>query len=406
MKRPGGSGVTTGLWTGDHEALPMHQSPLAFLDPEIVATHQAEVARMVTVAAQRGGLALVGAAALPAKCVRGLAAVGATPRCLIEFDPRCWGSTVEGVPVVAPREASVRLGDDPVVIVAIWSPNHAFTATRDWLSFHGFRNVLPAQAAFWTAAAQIGEHYQLGEPGPLLAAAPVARTLFDLLADEESRRQFEGHLRWRVSLDSRYLPAGDRRCGYFGVPFLTMPEDAAIVDVGAFDGDSLRNFLFWRGAFRTYYALEPDPISYRRLREYVASLPEGIAQRIRTVQAAAAAAPGQLMVSATGKPGSTPGKNPSQADPIPSIRISDYFADEQVNYIKLDIEGAEHDALAGAWDLIERDRPILAVAIYHKPLDIVEIPMEIIRHTPGYRYFIRSHDADGIDLIFYAAPQS
>jgi hypothetical protein len=46
----------------------------------------------------------------------------------------------------------------------------------------------------------------------------------------------------------------------------------------------------------------------------------------------------------------------------------------------------------------------LAVAIYHKPLDIAEIPLEIIRHTPGYRYFIRSHDDDGIDLTFYAAP--
>ena len=382
----------------------MHQSQLAFPDPEIVAKHQADIARIVTAAAQRGGLALVGSAALPAKCARGLAAVGAPPRCLIEFDARCWGRTVEGVPVVAPREAFAQLGDDPVVIVAIWSPNHAFAATRDWLGFHGFKNVLPVRAAFWTAAAQIGEHYQFGEPGPLLAAASLARTLYDLLADEESRRQFEGHLKWQLSLDSRYLPAGDPGRAHFGVPFLTMPEGPAIVDVGAFDGDSLRKFLFWRGSFRAYYALEPDPISYGRLGEYAQSLPACIAQRIRTVQAAAAETAGKLMVSPTGKPGSAPSKNSSQAEPITSIRISDYFAGEQINYLKLDIEGAEHEALAGAWDLIERDRPMLAVAIYHKPLDIVELSMEIVRHTPGYRYFVRSHDDDGIDLTFYAAP--
>lgn len=382
----------------------MRQSRLAFLDPGIVAHHQAAIARIVTAAAQRGGLALVGSALLPAKCARGLAAAGAKPRCLIEFDARYWGRTVEGVPVVAPQEAFALLGEDPVVIVAVWSPNHAFTATREWLGFHGFKNVLPVQAAFWTAAAQIGEHYQLGEPGLLSAAALVADTLSNLLADEELRRQFEGHLKWQVSLDSRYLPAGDRRRAHFGVPFLTMPEDVAIVDVGAFDGDSLRNFLFWRGNFRVYYALEPDPISYRRLTEYTRSLPASIAQRIRAVQAAAAETAGKLMVSPTGKPGSTPGQNSSQAEAITSIRISDYFAGEQINYLKLDIEGAEHQALAGAWDLIERDRPMLAVAMYHKPLDIVEIPMEIIRHTPGYRYFVRSHDDDGIDLTFYAAP--
>jgi FkbM family methyltransferase len=387
-----------------HEAPQMIQSQLEFLDAEIVAKRQAEVAQIVTAAAERGGLCLVGSAALPAKCARGLAAMGAKPRFLIEFDARYWGRTVEGVPVVGPREAFSELGDNAVVIVAIWSPQHAFATTLDWLGFFGFRNVFPVQAAFWTAAAQIGEHYQFGEPAPLLVAAPLARTLASRLADEESRRQFADHLRWRTSLDSRALPPGDRRRAYFGVSFLTIPEDAAIVDVGAFDGDSLRNFLLWRGTFRSYSALEPDPISYHLLREYIASLPQAIARRIRPVQVAAAAAPGTLMVSPTGKPGSATGGCGSQAQPVPSVRISDYFADQQISYLKFDIEGAEREALTGAWDLIERDRPTLAVAVYHKPLDIVEIPLEIIRRTPGYRYYIRSHDDDGIDLTFYAAP--
>lgn len=118
----------TGFWNEDHEAPAMRQSRLAFLDPGIVAHHQAAIARIVTAAAQRGGLALVGSALLPAKCARGLAAAGAKPRCLIEFDARYWGRTVEGVPVVAPQEAFALLGEDPVVIVAVWSPNHAFTA--------------------------------------------------------------------------------------------------------------------------------------------------------------------------------------------------------------------------------------------------------------------------------------
>ena len=394
----------TGFWNEDHEAPAMRQSRLAFLDPGIVAHHQAAIARIVTAAAQRGGLAFVGSALLPAKCARGLAAAGSKPRCLIEFDARYWGRTVEGVPVVAPQEAFALLGEDPVVIVAVWSPNHAFTATREWLGLSRIENLpsccRPRSGLQPRRLASIISSGSRGYYRRLL----VADTLSNLLADEESRRQFEGHLKWQVSLDSRYLPAGDRRRAHFGVPFLTMPEDVAIVDVGAFDGDSLRNFLFWRGNFRVYYALEPDPISYRRLTEYTRSLPASIAQQIRAVQAAAAETAGKLMVSPTGKPGSTPGQNSSQAEAITSIRISDYFAGEQINYLKLDIEGAEHQALAGAWDLIERDRPMLAVAMYHKPLDIVQIPMEIIRHTPGYRYFVRSDDDDGIDLTFYAAP--
>ena len=85
--------------------------------------------------------------------------------------------------------------------------------------------------------------------------------------------------------------------------------------------------------------------------------------------------------------------------------LDDVFADLPVTYLKFDIEGAEWEALRGAAALIRRDRPILAVAIYHKPDDLFALPNFVMEQTPEYDYFIRAHDVDGIDLVFYAVPK-
>lgn len=382
----------------------MAASPLAFLDPGRVAERQASIAAKVTAAARDGVLAIVGSAALPAKCVRGLVEAGAPPRLLIEYEPRAWRRSVAGLPVMGPREAFELLGPNAVVIDGIWSPQHSFVETRDWLGFHGFGHVLPVQAAFWTACEAIGVHYQLAEPGPLAAAAAAAGEVHDRLADAESRRQFAGHLRWRTSLDAAYLPPGDKRRAYFGVPFLTLPDDPGIVDVGAFDGDSLRSFLLWRERCRVFHALEPDPISFARLSQYVDKLPPATGRLVRPAQLAAGSAAGTVQIGGTGKPGSAIGGAVGDVTEVPCIRLADHFQNEKVDFLKFDIEGAEQDALDGAWDIFARDRPAAAVAIYHKPMDIVDLPLALIRHTPGARYYVRSHDHDGIDLVFYAVP--
>ena len=60
----------------------------------------------------------------------------------------------------------------------------------------------------------------------------------------------------------------------------------------------------------------------------------------------------------------------------------DSVIDEPVTYIKMDIEGAELEALKGAQGIIKRYRPKLAISLYHKPIDIIEIPLYIKQLNP------------------------
>ena len=77
-------------------------------------------------------------------------------------------------------------------------------------------------------------------------------------------------------------------------------------------------------------------------------------------------------------------------------------ADAVPTYIKMDVEGAEEDALEGARQLIQAHAPILAVCLYHRPSDLWRIPFLIRSLCGGYKLFLRPHFGDGWDLVCYA----
>lgn len=76
--------------------------------------------------------------------------------------------------------------------------------------------------------------------------------------------------------------------------------------------------------------------------------------------------------------------------------------DEKVPFIKLDIEGAELEALKGARETIIRDKPDLAICIYHKDEDIVEIPKYILKLNPDYELYIRHYSWAAWETVLYA----
>lgn len=85
-----------------------------------------------------------------------------------------------------------------------------------------------------------------------------------------------------------------------------------------------------------------------------------------------------------------------------SVVAMDSIIKEKVTYIKLDIEGAELEALKGAQEIIKRDKPKLAICIYHKKEDMVEIPYFIKQLVPEYRLFIRHYSNNECETVLYA----
>jgi FkbM family methyltransferase len=75
---------------------------------------------------------------------------------------------------------------------------------------------------------------------------------------------------------------------------------------------------------------------------------------------------------------------------VQTIRLDDYVARSNLNrvdFVKMDIEGAEMPALRGAINTIRHFKPKLALCLYHKPDDVLTIPAFI--ESTGVPYDFR-----------------
>ena len=76
---------------------------------------------------------------------------------------------------------------------------------------------------------------------------------------------------------------------------------------------------------------------------------------------------------------------------------------QKINFIKLDIEGAELNALEGAKETIKKFKPKLAICVYHKKKDIIEIPEYIMRLVPEYKIMLKSNSFNFLETVMYAS---
>jgi len=128
-----------------------------------------------------------------------------------------------------------------------------------------------------------------------------------------------------------------------------------------------------------------------------------VASRIRTLNVAVGARSGRMHFRASGDEGAH--LSPDGDAFVECVPLDDLLADAQPTFIKMDIEGAELEALEGARRIIQTDRPILSICVYHKQDDLWRIPLFIHALGEGYRLLLRPHEVDGWQLVCYAVPE-
>lgn len=232
--------------------------------------------------------------------------------------------------------------------------------------------------------------------------------IYQLLQDEESRLIFRCLLNYRITKSTKWL---DRLNGviqnedkqYFDRRILDeyVFEDG-FVDAGAYTGDTLdsfyKHFPQWKG---NYYCLEASDEIYRQLNKKIKQMP---LRKIYAYKYAVWSEIGKLRFDSN-----SCGKGSRISDEgelVNCAPLDELLSDRNIDFIKMDIEGAEKRALMGARQLICRNHPILAVCIYHKPEDFFEIPM-VIEDISGdeYEYYIRQYRYGLSETVLYAVPR-
>lgn len=192
-----------------------------------------------------------------------------------------------------------------------------------------------------------------------------------------------------------HLQAHTGKRQYFDV--FEPEENEVFIDAGSYDGGTILDFVQWaEGSYRKIIALEPLSDMCKGI-EIMCR--ERNLHHIELYEAAAWNKEEKLFFTEdlTGSKVEEEGKIT-----IKGMAIDDIVGQDRVTFIKMDIEGSELKALEGAKAVIQRDHPKLAISLYHKPEDIVELPAYILELVPEYRFYIRHYCSDVCETVLYA----
>jgi FkbM family methyltransferase len=311
-----------------------------------------------------------------------------------------WGSELNGVSIISPVSAAEQFGKEALFVVCIWSPERSYKQFKNQLINLGVNNVVHAALIMRLFPAELLPYYHFQLPGYFFEHRDEIKKVYDFLADDESKKQYQAHLDCRINLNFEGLPLADNRNQYFPSGVVELGDSEVFLDAGAYNGDTFEDFCRRTGSkYAKYIALEPDPKNRQDLEKKIKELD---AEHVDVYPYAVGKDNCLLKFDATGGGGA--GFSDTGTIEVECVRVDDKFYETSPTYLKFDIEGAELDALAGAHKTIEAYKPVLAVCIYHLPDDLWTIPLYIKEKYPFYNIFVRTHQYDGLDFVLYAIP--
>lgn len=165
---------------------------------------------------------------------------------------------------------------------------------------------------------------------------------------------------------------------------LKLGGSESYLDLGAYRGDTVEEFLHYCGGkYSDITALEPDRRTFRKLEAYLESVENSTAY-----QCAVYSENKTLVFSdKAGRQSSISEKGVE----IEAVCVDSLYSDKTVTYIKMDVEGAEKEAIEGAEITLKNQKPKLNIALYHRSEDIFSIPLQIAKINPDYKFHLRRH---------------
>lgn len=206
---------------------------------------------------------------------------------------------------------------------------------------------------------------------------------YSLLADDKSKEDYLNVLRYKISGKTEYLFKAHSEKMAVYTEILKLGDNETIVDLGAYDGDTIREFTeATNGKYNKIIAFEPDSKNFRKLTEKTGNF-----VNIERYNLGAWDKKETLYFAKKG------GRN-SRADeggvPVDFDSV-DNIVKEKVTLLKMDIEGAEMKALNGAKDTIEKYAPKLYVCAYHRNEDLFALILKVASFSPDYKIYFRQH---------------
>lgn len=340
-------------------------------------------------------LAIVGAAPEGQRLARICQDRGIEIVAVVDDDQSKRQSVVAGLPVTPMQTLATLQKSTPVVIAS-----HRVLGVVQRVRGLGFTTVVPFATLQVLAPDIFRPHmFYEGLLDDLVMHRAEIQALHDRLADDRSRQVLEAVIGFRRTLDAALLqPVLTDHDLYAPEGLFEFSDDEVYVDGGSFDGDTIRTFIDRVcGKFSDVYAFEPDPVTFAKLKANFSGEP-----RVHPIHAGIYSRGGSLKFRDDASRGAI-FANDGEIE-MPVTTIDEVLGERRLTYVKMNIEGAEIDALQGGRNTIRKWHPRLALSIYHRASDLWRIPQLVLELDPGYRLYLRQHDGGIIETVLYALP--
>ena len=180
---------------------------------------------------------------------------------------------------------------------------------------------------------------------------------------------------------------------YCDEEILTITNEDVMVDGGCYDGTSCIDVdSLVENGIKKIYAFEPDEKHFCKCEKFLKNdervilIKKGLFDKDGTISFVSEDGEGSFICEDGG-------------EKIDICKIDTEA--EDATFIKMDIEGAELKALMGAKETILKNKPKLAISIYHKPEDIIRIPMFLKSLVPEYKFYLRQYTMSYLECVLY-----
>ncbi|MFM9279956.1 HAD-IIA family hydrolase [Paenibacillus jiagnxiensis] len=218
-------------------------------------------------------------------------------------------------------------------------------------------------------------------------------SLYLLLSDDVSKDTLCNLLESRISFNFHELEYGSEN-HYFEDDIVKLGDQEVFIDGGGYSGDTTKAFIEKvAGHYKEIHIFEPDEqlmnTAKLDLEKYpnITYHPKGLFSHDT-----------QLSFNLTG---GLDGSISSEGRHTIDATAIDSTIKQKVTFIKLDIEGAEEQALIGAAEQLSTNRPKLAIACYHKAEDLWNLPKTVLKMNPDYNLYFRHYSQSALETVLY-----
>lgn len=229
---------------------------------------------------------------------------------------------------------------------------------------------------------------------------------YDKLQDTKSKKVFENRLKFLLTRKREYMTDIHDKVPYFDESILNVSEIKNYIDLGTYTGDTIEQFCKLNDSYENIWGFEPDNNLGQIANDNLKDL-----ERIKIVPCATSDFDGVMQVqSGLGVMQTIDNKyegNGSTEKIFKVCKLDTYFADRDVKscFVKMDIEGAELATLRGMREFIIHNAPTVAVCIYHKLEDMIEVSDLLDTynlHRGRVKYYLRHYSDNQTETVLFA----